>query len=298
MDGQMAASNDSDLIRQQRDTEENSRIRQEIHNTYTVPQINYPEWVVTVFQWQGDERVLDVGCGSGLYHDALAAHWPDIQYCGLDLSWKMLRSHTAQTRVSVGNAQYLPFADHSFDVVMANHMLFYVADIESAILEFRRVLRPGGALMAATNSINNMAELQVLLRRAILLLARTDSGRIQTPLPISALFGLENGARMLARHFFSVARYDLPSHLLFTEIEPLMRYIETTRYSQESQLPDDVAWEDVMMIMQQQIHHLINHLGELAISKLSGVLVASDTGGAVREFVHLQGNSKNAKPGA
>ena len=47
----------------------------------------------------------------------------------------------------------------------------------------------------------------------------------------------------------------------------------------------DVVWEDVMMIMRQQINQLIKHLGELVINKQAGVLLASDDGKFIGDFV-------------
>ena len=287
----MVSPNDPELVRQQYATDANLRIRQSIHDTYTVPKANFAEWVIAALLWQGNERVLDVGCGAGNYCEVLLQQCPDIDYYGLDLSAGMLVNHPAAVRSSVGDAQQLPFPDGQFDVVMANHMLFYVQDIDAAIVEFRRVLKPHGILLAATNSAYNMAELQVLLRRAILLLVRPGMSQVYPPTPASAYFGLENGARRLARHFFAVARYDLPSKLVFTEIDPILAYLESTRPVQEPQLPEGVAWDDVMTIMGQQIMHLINHLGELVINKLAGVLVASDDGGFIQEFVRACDNS-------
>ena len=287
----MVAPNDPELIRQQYADDAGLRIRQHIHDTYTVPQVNYPEWVLSSVQWRGDERVLDVGCGAGTYYAALSEQQRDVQYYGMDISPGMLLNHPAAHKSCVGDAQFLPFGDYMFDVVMAHHMLFYVQDIDSTIREFRRVMKPGGVLMAATNSANNMAELQVLMRRAVLLLARSGMSQINPPAPASVLFGLENGARRLARHFFAVARHDLPSKLVFSEIDPLIQYLESTRSLREPQLPEDVSWEDVMLIMNQQITHLITHMGELTISKLSGVLVASDNGGFVQDFVRIGDNS-------
>jgi hypothetical protein len=67
-----------------------------------------------------------------------------------------------------------------------------------------------------------------------------------------------------------------------------MKYLESTRTLRESQLPEDVSWEDVMMIMEQQITHLVNHLGEMVVNKLTGVLVASDDGGFIHDFVKIR----------
>ena len=140
----MVAPNDPEIVRRQYATGESLRIRQEIHNTYTVPKQNFVEWVVNVIPWCGDERVLDAGCGVGTYYEALTQDWPEIDYYGLDISTGMLATHPSNGRNGVGDVQQLPFAEATFDVVMANHMLFYVQDIDAAIQEFRRVLKPGG----------------------------------------------------------------------------------------------------------------------------------------------------------
>jgi hypothetical protein len=126
------------------------------------------------------------------------------------------------------------------------------------------------------------------MRRAIVLLTRSGASQVRPPAMASDMFALENGARFLARHFYGVIRYDLPSALVFPDIEPVMAYLESTRDLREPQLPSDVQWDDVMMIMRQQITHLVNHLGELVINKLTGVLMASDRGGFMREFMEYR----------
>ncbi len=282
----MPAHHDPESIRKQYETDELLRIRQETHDLYTVPKINFVEWALKCIHWQGSERVLDVGCGPGTYYSALQAVHPDIDYHGLDASEGMLIKHPApDENLKLGQADDLPFDDDSFDVVMANHMLYHVPNIEKAIVEFKRVLKPGGIIMTATNSLHNMPEFQVLMRRAVVLLTRLGASQVRAPAPASDAFALENGARILARHFYGVVRYDLPGSLVFTEVDPAIRYLDSTRNMREPQLPDDVMWEDVILIMRQQITHLVNHFGELSITKIPGVLLASDNGGFIREFV-------------
>lgn len=283
----MPVPNDPETVRKQYANDEKLRVRQEIHATYTVPKIDYNEWVLDSVEWRGDERVLDVGSGSGIYFEPLQRRVPNLHYTGIDLSPGMLGKHPGQGTVSVADAQQLPFADDTFDVLMANHMMYHLKDIDEAIVEFRRVLRPDGLLMVATNSVQTMPELQVLMRRAILLLTRSGGTQVKPPTPASNLFALENGCRQLARHFYAVMRNDLPSKLVFPEIDPLMQYLESTRPLREPQLPDDVNWDDVMMIMQQQVTHLVNHLGELVINKLAGVLLATDRGDFIERFVEI-----------
>jgi SAM-dependent methyltransferase len=275
----------AEILKKQYNTEDFLRIRQETHDKYTVPNVSFAEWALRCVSWKGDERVLDVGAGNGLYYAKLKALHPNVQYVGMDLFEPMLQAHPALVNLSQADALALPYPSHSFDVVMANHMLFHVTDIERALSEIQRVLKPGGTVMTATNSVQNMPELQVLMRRAIVLLSRNGGANVRAPGLASDNFALENGTRLLARHFYAVVRHDLPSALVFPDTEPAMAYLESTRDLREAQLPDDVEWDDVMVIMRQQINQLVKHLGELVINKQTGVLIASDTGGFIRDFL-------------
>lgn len=290
----MSATNDPEAVRQQYLNDEALRIRQEIHIKYTVPKIDYVEWVIRSLEWRGDERVLDAGSGAGRYFKLLKSQWPNITYCGLDFSTGMLGKHPAKGQILQADAQHPPFAPHSFDVIMANHMIYHLPDIDAGIEEFKRLLKPNGVLMVATNSTQSMPELQVLMRRAILLLTRSGASQVQPPRPASDLFALENGTRKLSNHFYAVVRHDLPSKLVFPDIDPIMEYLESTRGLREPQLPDDVTWDDVMLIMRQQITHLVNHLGELVVNKLNGVVIATNSGGFATEFVKIKESLGNS----
>lgn len=284
----MTTPNDPEAVREQYATDRYIRIRQEFEDKYLSPKIDFASWVIQSMQWRGDEKVLDVGCGVGVYYTKLLEAYADIDYSGIDLSPGMLEKHPAGDKVALGDAQKTIFPDDSFDVVMANHMLYHVADIDAALEEFQRILKPGGVIMAATDGANNMPELQVLLRRAILLLTQSGAMRLQPPVQPSSLFALENGASQLSHHFYGVMRFDIPGKLLFDSIEPITEYLNSSRPMLEPQLPDDVAWSDLTTIMQQQIGHLIEHLGEFVVSKFSGVLLASNNGGFIQEFAQTR----------
>lgn len=264
--------------------DETLRVRHYIHEHYSVPQVDFPEWALQRLSWRGDEVVLDVGCGWGRYAEALAQLVPGAAYYGADFSAGMLRRHPQRAHTAQADVQHLPFPDAAFDVVMANHMLYHVPDIAQALTECRRVLKPDGVLLAATNSLDSMPQFRELIKRAILVLTAPGKA-VQLPLPSSYLFSLESGTRQLARHFYAVVRYDLPGSLVFDNIEPVMAYMETTRSLREPQLPEGVTWDSVMLIVREQIKNQLNYFGELIVTKLSGVLVASDRGGFISGFV-------------
>jgi malonyl-CoA O-methyltransferase len=90
--------------------------------------------------------VLDLGAGTGYYARLAAAQGARLAVA-FDLTPEMLRR--APRPVVVGDACRLPFASRSLDVVIAGLLFSFVADLEAALAEVSRVLRPGGTLLAS-----------------------------------------------------------------------------------------------------------------------------------------------------
>jgi SAM-dependent methyltransferase len=279
------------LINKAYANDESLLVRQRTHEKYSIPKIDFSEWVLDRILWQGNEHVLDVGAGPGTYFNYVVPRIPDGWLVGGDLSIGMARraldnAHEMTTSPAVLNldAQTLPFPDHTFDVVLANHMLYHIPDIDRALIEIRRVLKPTGSLIAATNSQFNLPEFEQLIRRAYGLLGAVGPD-IQPMLPTATNFHLEDGAVKLARHFYAVARYDLPGAFIFPSVQPALDYLNSTRALREPQLPRRIAWDDFMQVMGDQIGRLIKHFGELVVNKLSGALVATDGGSFAASYV-------------
>jgi SAM-dependent methyltransferase len=120
---------------------------------------------------------------------------------------------------AVANVEALPFADESFDVVLANHMLYDVGDRPTAIAELARVLVPGGVLHAATNGDDHMRELRELV------------GRDDWPfVGYVEAFGLESGRAQLEAVFPAVARVDYEDSLEVPEAGPLVDYVLSSSF--------------------------------------------------------------------
>lgn len=98
------------------------------------------------------ERVLDVAAGTGVSTRELARSGAYVVGC--DFSLGMLRSGTgAPVPLVAGDALRLPFGSGVFDAVTISYGLRNVADIDAALVEFRRVTRPGGRLLIAEFSV-------------------------------------------------------------------------------------------------------------------------------------------------
>ncbi len=160
-------------------------------------------------------------------------------------------------------------------------MLYHVPDIAGTVTEIRRILRPTGCLLAATNSISTMEEFDTLARRACTLLGFP---RQQFTHP-HYRFTLENGTVQLAQHFRAVARYDAPSVLHFPDVQPVMDYLNSMRALRAPMLPRDVSWEEYMLVIEKQIRRLIRRDGELRVHKLAGVLIATNGGGFAKRYL-------------
>jgi len=99
----------------------------------------------------GDERVLDVGCGTGFATEALLDHAGEVH--GLDQSvhqleqaWAKLGKHDP-VRFYLGDAERLPFRDGSFDVTWSSGSIEYWPNPVAALAELRRITVPGGRVL-------------------------------------------------------------------------------------------------------------------------------------------------------
>jgi arsenite methyltransferase len=144
--------------------------------------------VVNEIPWRGDELVLDVGCGHGLLLIAAAKRLRSGKAIGIDLwqqedqagnsreaTWQnvQLENVAAQVELRDGDARKLPFADHTFDVVVSSWALHNIYDHggrEMAVREIVRALKPGGRV--AIIDIRHTNEYARVLRTAQLLNVR------------------------------------------------------------------------------------------------------------------------------
>ena len=98
-----------------------------------------------------DDRVLDVGCGTGFATEGLLERTERVH--GLDQSRHQLERAWAKfgkndrVRFYRGDAERLPFADDAFDAVWSSGSIEYWPDPVAALREFRRVVRPGGGVL-------------------------------------------------------------------------------------------------------------------------------------------------------
>jgi SAM-dependent methyltransferase len=202
----------------------NARLR--LHAKYSTSPIRWFEWLHRQFRWSGVRDAIDVGCGTGLFWSTLPRPLDEVRLVLADISRSMIElaaaaadQRVARVRAVEANVQNLPFEDSSFDVVIANHMLYHASDPECAVAEIRRVLRPGGLLVASTIGPGHLAEL-VEIERAIFPAPRK---RV-----LGDVFGPISGLTPLERHFDTVEWRTFDDRLRCTDVEDVLAYITST----------------------------------------------------------------------
>jgi SAM-dependent methyltransferase len=188
-----------------------------------------PGWRTSMIPWDGTQIVADVGCGNGFDLRQIVPQGRCRHAIGLDLSAGMLRSLAdlpQGDRLSLvqADAQRLPLADDCVDVAMAMHMLYHVPDVAAAIRELRRITRPGGVVLASTNSPAHLAEIAGLVDAAI---SRQLGGRVGGG-PADS-FTTQTGTALLGKEFSSVTLRTLDVPLSIPSAQPVITYVGSLR---------------------------------------------------------------------
>jgi SAM-dependent methyltransferase len=267
--------------------------RGDLHERFGINPVPMDDWELALVDLSGVRRALDAGCGTGGFLLPLARRLAPqgATVVGLDLAEGTLGQARARVRAAglpvdcvIGDVEALPFDDGAFDLVLANYVLYHVPDLDRAIAELRRVLRPGGTLLAATNGQDHMHELWELAEQALIragIAPQTAAALLERARAAGALsFRLENGAQWLRRHFGDVRLERYPDELRVTEAEPLVAYlfslwfvertIEDAATGLDQALPRTRIEEGFRVTVRERIAAE----GALRVSKATGAFVA------------------------
>lgn len=213
-------------IGEQYRSSQNLDARIALHDRFSTNSYDWMRWVFDhMLDAAPDSRVLEIGCGSGQLWknnlDRIPSTWAvtlsDASAGMIETTQQALAgsAFAAQVQFRQFNADALPFDAASFDLVIANHMLYHVPSVDRTLGELRRVLRPGGRIFAATNGPDHMRELDELL------IGFDPALKLQS---VTQTFRLDNGAAQLQPHFTQVQLHRYHSDLMVTEVAPLLAY--------------------------------------------------------------------------
>lgn len=211
-----------------------ARIR--LHEMYSQNQTGWFPWIYHNCKITDGMRILEIGCGDGtLWNENMAKLPQNISAVLSDISEGMLRDvrrrigSDSRFSFQAFDCHRIPFVSDSFDLVIANHVLFYCDDIAKVCREVSRILVPGGRFLCSTYGASHMQEITALVQEF-------DS-RIQlSGDALYARFGLENGAELLAPYFSEISTQLYDDALYVTDAAPLIEYILSCHGNQNQYL--------------------------------------------------------------
>jgi ubiquinone/menaquinone biosynthesis C-methylase UbiE len=124
------------------------------------PRIFHVQLILRFFGDIQTGRVLDVGCGKGRFARVLKDNHPHARIAAFDLAEAMLRVVPAGIAPCCGSMTALPFPNEAFEAAYATESLEHAVDIESAVAEMCRVVRPGGRIVIIDKNAEHWGRLE------------------------------------------------------------------------------------------------------------------------------------------
>lgn len=215
----------------------NVSARINLHKIYSKNTQGWFPWLFHHYQIASGMRILEIGCGDGTLWTNNMHQLPlDITITLSDISSGML----GDTRRTIGSTDprftfqcfdchQIPYPPDAFDLVIANHVLFYCQDIDAVCQEVARILTPSGTFICSTYGDSHMKEVSQLVQRFDKRITLSDDDLHQR-------FGHENGTAVLDKYFSNINWTSYEDELLVTEPESLVSYVLSCHGNQNQYL--------------------------------------------------------------
>lgn len=211
-----------------------ARIR--LHKMYSKNTYGWFSFIYENCHIKAGIKILEIGCGDGsLWTENLSELPSDTSIVLSDISEGMIRDvqrmldYNKRFIFSSFDCTHIPYENESFDLVIANHVLFYCEDIDSVCREVMRVLKHNGKFLCSTYGSKHMQEITSLVQEF--------NSHIQlSPVKLYERFGLENGSTILSQFFSDIQLKLYDDSLLITDAEPLIEYIMSCHGNQNQYL--------------------------------------------------------------
>ncbi len=238
----------------------NDRIR--LHEKYSTNSQGWFNWLFEKIDFSKVNRLLELGCGNGKLWQENKIDLRNREIFLSDISEGMVEEVRnklgSDFNCIVADAEKIPFKDAYFDSIIANHVLFYLNDLNQGLKEISRVLKPNGVLYCSTYGKSHMKEITDIVQSF-------DSRIYLSNHSLYDVFGLENGEDILKKYFTSVQRMDYQDSLEITESKPLIDYIMSCHGNQNEILGPKLNE------FKEYIEEILKKDGKIVVTKEAGL---------------------------
>lgn len=247
----------------------NLDIRIELHRKYSTNQKGWFPWIYEQLPLKESEKILEIGCGNGELW--LNTKYEDIegkQIFLTDISKGMvhdakilLEQKELEFQYQVMDAQDITWKKEQFDLVIGNHVLFYMKDRKKALSEITRVLKKQGVFIASTYGREHMKEITEMVQEF-------DSKIRLSDVQLFEQFGIENGEEQLKEYFSDVKFVKYKDSLVVDKAEPIVQYVLSCHGNQRECL--DGKTEQFQAFLEEKI----KKQGAISITKSAGIFLS------------------------
>lgn len=243
----------------------NDRIR--LHEKYSTNKQGWFNWLFEKIDFSNVNRLLELGCGNGKLWQENKIDLRNREVFLSDISEGMVEEVRnklgSDFNCILADAEKIPFKDAYFDSIIANHVLFYLNDLNLGLKEISRVLKSDGILYCSTYGKEHMKEITEIVQGF-------DSRINLSNHKLYEIFGLENGERILSKYFKNIQRFDYKDTLEITESKPLVDYIMSCHGNQNEILGPR------LVEFKEYIDRLLKQDGKIVVTKQAGLFICSN----------------------
>lgn len=257
--------NNKKLVENQYKDDKGLLIRKALHSKYSSNKQGFGNWLFEILDLTSDCKILELGSGNGdfwfknIHHLNASAHLTLSDFSKGMVDTMSSKFDMQNVEIKQIDVQSIPFEDNSFDIIIANAMLYHIPNLDQALSEISRVLKANGKFYASTFGENGLSEFIVDSLNQI---------GIDNSKEMNYTFTLQNGRGPLEKHFKTVNRLDYPDSLEITKVNDLVDYIYsmTIMNGLEHQQRKDI---------EAYFNDMISNEGLITIKKEYGSFIAS-----------------------
>ncbi|SCZ11123.1 class I SAM-dependent methyltransferase [Alkaliphilus peptidifermentans] len=229
----MSKVDNAQTVEQQYSDDKNLSIRISLHNKYSTNKYGYSNWIFDFYQFFNGCKILELGCGNGIVWEKRINRLPvgtnlvlsDFSIGMVELVKEKFKGNS-NVSTEIIDIQEIGYSDNTFDIVIANSMLYHVPNLPKAVSEVYRVLKPNGKFYASTTGVNGMTK---YLHEKL----KEFNPEIDAFGDDSFSFTLQNGNDILSSKFNNINVYEYKDSLEITETVDLISWILSTNSMSE-----------------------------------------------------------------